>query len=126
MLVSSQCGYTLARHPIVKISHILYMDGLKLYAYNKQQLQSQIELAAAFIRAIHMDFGFEKYAFVTLKAGKIQEESSLVLISYSKSSPLPGEEHSKYLGIHQAATESLVKEQFQTAFKKRLKMILNT
>jgi hypothetical protein len=43
-----------------KISHFLYMDGLKLIAKSEGELRKQIQIVKTVSDGIHMDFGLEK------------------------------------------------------------------
>jgi hypothetical protein len=45
-----------------KISHLLYMDALKLIAKSEEELQRQIQTVKNFGDDIHMEFGLEKCA----------------------------------------------------------------
>jgi hypothetical protein len=54
-----------------KISHLLYMDDLKLNAKSEEELQKQIQTVKTFSDDIHMDFGLEKCAKITFKKGKL-------------------------------------------------------
>jgi hypothetical protein len=53
----------------IKISHLLYMDDLKLIAKSEEELQKQIQTIKTFNDNIHMDFGLEKCAKITFKKG---------------------------------------------------------
>ena len=48
-----------------KISHLLYMDDLKLIAKSEVELRKQIQTVKTFSDNIHMDFGLEKCAKIT-------------------------------------------------------------
>ena len=54
-----------------KISHLLYMDDLKLIAKSYEELRKQIQTVKTFSDYIHMDFGLEKCAKITFKKGKL-------------------------------------------------------
>jgi hypothetical protein len=54
-----------------KISHLLYMDDLKLIAKSEKELQRQIQTVKTFSDDVHMEFGFEKCVKITLKGGKL-------------------------------------------------------
>jgi len=43
-----------------KISHLLYIDELKLIAKSEEELQKQIQRVKNFSDDIHMQFGLEK------------------------------------------------------------------
>ena len=44
------------------ISHLLFMDDLKLYAEDEKGIERLIEVVHAFSKDIGMEFGLEKYA----------------------------------------------------------------
>jgi hypothetical protein len=50
-----------------KISHLLYMDDLKLIVKSEEELQKQIQTVKTFNDIIHMDFGLDKCDKITLK-----------------------------------------------------------
>jgi hypothetical protein len=45
---------------IIIISHLLYMDDLKLTVKSEEELQKQIQTVKTFSDNIHMDFGLDK------------------------------------------------------------------
>jgi hypothetical protein len=61
-----------------KISHLLYMDDLKLIAKSEEELQRKIQTVKTFSDDIHMEFGLEKCAKVTLKRGKLISSQNFV------------------------------------------------
>ena len=54
-----------------KISHLLYMDDLKLIAKSEEEIQKQILTVKTFSDDILMEFGLEKCAKITFKRGKL-------------------------------------------------------
>jgi hypothetical protein len=52
-----------------KISHLLYMDNLKLIAEPEEELQKRIQTVKIFSDDIHKEFGLEKCAKITFKRG---------------------------------------------------------
>jgi hypothetical protein len=62
-----------------KISHLLYMDDLKLIAKSEEELQKQIQTVKTFSNDIHMEFGLEKCAKITFKRGKLTDLQNLVI-----------------------------------------------
>jgi len=61
-----------------KISHLLYMDGLKLIAKSEEELQRQIQTVKTFSDDIHMEIGLEKCAKIMFKRGKLTQSQNLV------------------------------------------------
>lgn len=131
MLRSSKYGYVLARNPIQKVHHLFYMDDLKLYATNIEQMQGLLELVSTFSHSIQMEFGLEKCAYVHVKGGQMQESENLKLMDESEFAPLQTGEKYKYLGIKQALTiddvnmRKTIEEQFLNRITKVLKTYLN-
>lgn len=128
MLESSDYGYIIRKSPTLKLSHLLYMDDLKLYASGPEQLQGQLELVSAFSKAIHMEFGIDKCAFIHCKKGVIQDSEEITLTDQSRFSPLAEGSTYKYLGIEQALKTdgSSMKKKVENAFLKRLNAVLKT
>jgi hypothetical protein len=62
-----------------KISHLLYMDDLKLIAKSEEELQRQIRTVKTFSDDIHMEFGLEQCANITLKGEKLISSQNLVI-----------------------------------------------
>jgi hypothetical protein len=54
-----------------KISHLLYMDYLKLLGKPEEELQKQIQTVTTFSDDIHMEFGLDKCAKIVFKKGKL-------------------------------------------------------
>ena len=53
-----------------KISHLLYMDDLKLYGKSSNELESLLNTVQIFSTDISMEFGLEKCATLTIHKGK--------------------------------------------------------
>jgi hypothetical protein len=62
-----------------KISHLLYMDDLKLIAKSEEELQKQIQKVNNFSDDINMEFGLEKCAKIKFKRGKLTHLQNLVI-----------------------------------------------
>jgi hypothetical protein len=62
-----------------KISHLLYMDDLKLIAKSEEKLQRQIHTVKTFSDDIHMEFVRENCAKVTFKRGKLISSQNLLI-----------------------------------------------
>jgi hypothetical protein len=62
-----------------KISHLLYMDDLKLIAESKEGIQKQIQTVKTFSDNIHMKFGLDKCAKTAFKRGKQTHSQNLVI-----------------------------------------------
>jgi hypothetical protein len=62
----ADCEYPLHRTER-KISHLLYMDGLKLIGRSEDDLENEIKIVKAISKDINMNFGLEKCARMCLK-----------------------------------------------------------
>jgi len=54
-----------------KISHLLYINVLKLIAKSEEEFKKQIQTVKNFSDDIHMEFGLEKYAKIAFMRGKL-------------------------------------------------------
>ena len=62
-------GYKLSKSQ-EKINHLMYVDGIKLFAENKKELQTLIQTVRIYSQDIGMEFGIEKCAMTVMKSGK--------------------------------------------------------
>jgi hypothetical protein len=62
-----------------KISHLLYMDDLKLIAKSEEELQKQVQTVKTFSYDIHMEFELEKCTKITFKNGTLIHLQNLVI-----------------------------------------------
>nr|XP_037873333.1 uncharacterized protein LOC119629884 [Bombyx mori] len=66
LLKDSTLGYRL-RRGAEAISHLLFMDDLKLFASKKPDLMSLLKITDSFSKAIGMEFGVDKCAFIDVQ-----------------------------------------------------------
>ncbi|KAI5707887.1 hypothetical protein M8J77_011815 [Diaphorina citri] len=127
-LNSHQYGYKLNKSDDSRITHLFYMDDLKVYAQNENQLQSQLEIISNVSSDIGMSLGLEKCNVLNIKHGKISSTNSLKLMNDVEIQSLEPNKTYKYLGIQQNLNinESETKQQFTEKFIKRVKIIMNT
>ena len=78
------------------INHLLYMDGIKLYAKNKQAINSLIYFTRMFSSDIGMTFGLAKCGHLIVNRGKVRSTSG---ISLPEGQIDDIDESYKYLGI---------------------------
>ena len=72
-----------------KLNHLLFMDGLKLYAKNEEQTNTLMRTVYVFSTDISMEFGIKKCRILTIKRGKIVINEEI---------KLPGGELMKQIG----------------------------
>ncbi|XP_045474936.1 uncharacterized protein LOC123680863 [Harmonia axyridis] len=110
-------GYILDKNRKIKITHQLYIDDLKLYASNEEQLEKMLEIVATFSETIRMEMGLDKCARLKVKRGKISENDSNIL-NPNAIQNLGMDETYKYLGIQQAL--EIKNAEMKEAFSKKL------
>jgi hypothetical protein len=111
-----------------KISHLLYMDDLKLIAKSEEELRKQIQTVKTFSDDIRMDFGLEKCAKITFKKGKLIHSQNLVIDINREIQELEQEKTYKYLGIEESEgiQHQQMKERLKQEYRRRLRMILKS
>ena len=85
-----------------KISHLLYMDDLKLYGKLSNELESLHNTVRVFSTDSSMEFGLEECATLTIHKGKATNTEGLTLSNNNTIKGLSLEESYKYLGVQQA------------------------
>ena len=83
-----------------KISHLLFMDDLKLYADSESHLDSLIQTVRIVSDDIGMEFGLEKCGVVCMRRGKVTQTDGIQLPSGDVMKEIDAEGY-KYLGILQ-------------------------
>jgi len=108
-----------------KISHLLYMDDLKLIAKSGEELQKQIQIVKIFSDDIHMEFGLEKCAKIGFKRGKLVHSQNLVIDINREIQELEQGNTYRYLGIEESegVQHQLMKERLKQEYSRRLRMI---
>ena len=81
------------------ISHLLYMDDIKLYAKNERDIDSLIHLTRIYSNDIGMTFGLDKCGQMVCRRGKMITTEGVEL---PEGNITDGQDSYKYLGIPQA------------------------
>uniref|UniRef100_H3AA24 Reverse transcriptase domain-containing protein n=1 Tax=Latimeria chalumnae TaxID=7897 RepID=H3AA24_LATCH len=132
MLRNSGYGYSLGRRPTVLVSHLFYMDDLKLYAKNSDQLQSMLELVSSFSKSIVMEIGVDKCAILHAKQGKLERHDNIQLLNGAEIQEIEPEKCYKYLGMQQLLNintmqkwlKLIMKTQLNTKTKRKVRATL--
>ena len=102
------------------INHLFYMDDLKLFAKNDQQLQGLINIVKQFSDDIRMEFGLNKCAKATFFRGTLMKAKNITLDTTTIIKDLEPEESYKYLRVtegdgiqHSSTREKIRKECFR-------------
>jgi hypothetical protein len=128
VVLKKSWGYQIK--PSVVINHLLYMDDLKLYAKNEEQLHRMIAEVKHFTDRMKMQFGTEKCKIVHIVRGKLKTNSSPFPISQQDciETLVNKDEQYKYLGILQLdqIKHAEMKIQIKREYFKRVRAILQT
>jgi len=109
-----------------KMSHLLYMDDLKLIAKSEEELQKQVQIVKNFSDDIHMEFGVEKCDKIAFKRGRLVHWQNLVIDIYREIQEVEQGKTYKYLGIeeNEGVQHQQMKEKLKQEYSRRLRMIL--
>ena len=120
-----KAGYDLREK--VRINHLPFMDDLKLYGKNENQIDTLVNTVRVFSDDIRMEFGISKCAILIMKRGKIVNSDGIVM---------PGneivkgfeEEGYKYLGILEVdnVKHEEMKEELKREYIRRVRSILKS
>jgi len=130
MLKKSKMGYK-PRNQAEKISHLMFMDDIKLYAANDHQLENLVDIVKTFSDDIGMSFGIDKCNKLTIKKGKVTKTTNIVLGNGDEIKSLNNQEYYKYLGFSERETTARTtaretKTSLKNEYFERLKRILKT
>ena len=121
-------GYRYQLDKQTKISHLFYVDDLKLYGTNDNQLNGLISTVEKVSDNIRMEFGLDKYAKATFKRGKKVSAEGILLNHHQLIQDLDQAETHKYLGMEEG--EGVQHHQLKAKIKKEykwwIKLVLNS
>ena len=111
------------------ISHLLYMDDLKLYGRNPDQLDGLLHTVRTFSDDIRMKFGLDKCAIAHFVNGKLSGHNPGVTVGKTETIKglEPGQVY-KYLGVDESngIQHSTMRERLRREYFRRVKMVLRT
>ena len=81
-LATSGYGYKIS-NTSAPISHLFYMDDLKLYSKNDQEQVGELKIVKQFSDDIGMEFGLEKCAKASFKKGKLALTGNIIINEYT-------------------------------------------
>ena len=110
-----------------KLNHLLFMDDLKLFGKNEEQIDSLVNTVHIFSTDIGMEFGLRKCGVVTLKRGKLARCEGIELPDGEVMKEVEQEGYT-YLGIVELdkIKEKEMKEKITREYKRRLRLILKS
>lgn len=106
------------------LTHLLYMDDIKLFAQNDAGLQKMVDLVRKFSDDIRMSFGISKCAKLTVKRGKPVSTGPILTIGDEIGELSCGETY-RYLGFVESGgvDHSKCKDIISAEFLRRLKLV---
>ena len=124
VLRKAKAGYRLGD---VKINHLLFMDDLKMFAKNKNEIDSLVSTVQMISQDIGMQFGVKKCGVTIMKRGKLVESEDIELTN-GESIKEVGVEGYKYLGILELdkIKEKEMKELFRKEYLRRVNLIMKS
>ena len=110
-----------------RVNHLLFMDDLKLFGKNKDELEKLCHLVFTFSKDIGMEFGMEKCAILVTKAGQKIESEGLELPDQTIMREAD-EKGYKYLGVLEATgiKNKEMKEMVKKEYYRRVKLLAGT
>ena len=101
-----------------RITHLFYMDDLKLYAKDDSELEGLLRIVKGFSDDIGMEFGLSKCAKATFKRGKLEKSDHVRLDEETMIKDLEQEKVYKYLGVDESSGIQ------HTTMRQKLKKVL--
>lgn len=109
------------------LSHLLYMDDLKLFTATRKQLETVLKLVHKMSEDVGMEFGIDKCRTVTVERGRLIETPAIQIQEHLIIPPIEGQPY-KYLGVSQTSNieHSRMKAKIIKEFESRLRKLLKT
>ena len=106
-----------------RTSHLLFMDDLKLYAKDREELGKLLEVVRVFSRDIRMEFGLDKCAVLEIRAGVKVDREGIELPDGQMIREVD-ENGYKYLGVLEGASikTKQMKELIRKEYLRRVRL----
>ena len=121
LLNQSGKGFQIATS-LLKLSHLLYLDDLKLYGKSRTELESLVHTVKIFSSSIGMEFGLNKCVTVSIEHGKFVSGEGIALPTNEEISTLDMSKAYKY----ESNDDELVKSTVTSTYKKHLRYLLQS
>ena len=111
-----------------KINHLLFMNDLKLFAKNEEQIDSLVNSVRIFSDDIKMEFGLSKCAVLIMKRGKVVTREGIDMPNGKMMKCIEEGSGYKYFGILEAdgIKHEEMKDQVTKEYVRRLRTILKS
>lgn len=102
-IIDSKLGFDIKfnRHNTFQLTHLLYMDDLKLYSNSDKNMTELLNITTQYTKKINMDLGLDKCKKLNIKKGKIVA-GNYQIDENQCIKAMECNELYKYLGYHQA------------------------
>ena len=110
-----------------KINHSQFMDDLKLFAKNEDQINKLVNIVRIFLEDIKMEFGLTKCGVLIMKRGKVVKSEGISMLDGKMMKNIK-EGGYKYLGILEAdgVKHEEMKDQIRKEYMRRVRNILKS
>ena len=110
-----------------KINHLLFMDDLKLFAKNEDQIDNLVNTVRIFSEDIKMEFGLPKCGVLIMKRGKVVKSEGISMPDGKMMKNIE-EGGYKYLGILEVdgVKHAEIKDQKKKEYLRRVRNILKS
>ena len=124
-LLSLEYGYKIRTE---RITHLFYMDDLKLYVKDDDELEGLLRIVKGFSDDIGMEFGLSKYAKATFKRDKLEKSDHVRLDEETMIKDLKQEKVYKYLGHDESSgiQHATMNQKLKKELVRRTILILKT
>ena len=128
LLRETKMGFVIGERNNMKISHLLYVDDLKLYASNDNQLRSLINITKHFSDDIRMSFGLDKCNKLSIIKGRLVSTNSNIPYNQGYITELNNGKTYKYLGFEEDSEikKMKMKKDMKNEYFSRIKKILKS
>ena len=128
-LLSKYEGYIIGKTKRTKnISHLFFIDDLKLYALNLNMMIKMLKMVVQFSEDVGMNFGANKCAYQCIERGKRKEQSQPLEVNGLIIKEVEEGDTYKYLGVDESVgiNGPLNKDRVVKEYKARVKKIWNS
>ena len=124
-LNNREYGYTIFD---AKVDHLFYMNDLRIFARNDNELEGLSVTAKDFSNSIGMTFGIGKCVKVSFLNGLIQKTTDMKVDINTTTRELEPRKTYKHLGFNEGngINLSFMKENIRKEYYRRIRLILNT
>ena len=100
-MLTKEKGYLLGKRKIVKHTHNLFVDDLKLFATNRATLMKQLDIVTTFSENIGMKFGEDKCAYLQIERGEIVQNEEPIINNQLTINPVKIGDCYRQLGVNE-------------------------